>query len=622
MYKTLLSVSMSLVFMMVPASVNARAKSRVLATKGFGECDGPCSISASPRVLQSSQEWVSVEVRGVTWGAPTDWIGAFATGDISDDGLMMKYPIRWQFANTTCLPRDKLQKSDGVVCAGEACCKTNDYVTAGSATVSFEVVNIRSDYIFALVQGNAQYPQVVAISNKVSFARPNEPLQAHLSLTHLPTQMRITWVSGANLSYPATARWGENPEFLTWEVVSDEARTYRADQMCPHTPASTLGYRDPGVTYSALMSGLKPGVRYFYAFGSDDPSSAWRQGANFTFMAPPRPGANQSVTFAAFGDMGKAVSAWDGTLEHSFDNPPGQGELGSWNTTALLMTEVLSSVSSMVLHIGDLSYAVGYSSEWDEFMGQIEAVSSRIPWMTGIGNHERNCPCADGIFPWTNGSDSGGECGVPYNNRFIMPPPSVPSASPSVPSADPALPNQLGRDTDTPWYTFKYGPVSVIMMSTEHDFTPSSKQYEDLERYLSAVDRTETPWVIFTGHRPMYVDSVYPAVEGSYLQKHIEPLLLAHAVDLALWGHHHSYHRSCPLISGVCSKGGVPHAVIGAAGYEFSPVNKGVNISQWRVFAEDTYYGVARLTVNATTLRFSFVRSDSGEIADEFYIQH
>ena len=48
--------------------------------------------------------------------------------------------------------------------------------------------------------------------------------------------------------------------------------------------------------------------------------------------------------------------------------------------------------------------------------------------MTVDGNHERNCPCtmpppsalAAGIT-WLNGSDSGGECGVPYEARFPMP---------------------------------------------------------------------------------------------------------------------------------------------------------------------------------------------------------
>ena len=50
-------------------------------------------------------------------------------------------------------------------------------------------------------------------------------------------------------------------------------------------------------------------------------------------------------------------------------------------------------------------------------------------------------------------------------------------------------------------YSFEYGSVTVIMMSTEHIFQKSSKQLSALDKYLSAVDRTRTPWLIFSGHR-------------------------------------------------------------------------------------------------------------------------
>lgn len=45
-----------------------------------------------------------------------------------------------------------------------------------------------------------------------------------------------------------------------------------------------------------------------------------------------------------------------------------------------------------VLHIGDISYAVGDSSEWDEFMNQITPIAQKVPYMTCIGNHERDFP--------------------------------------------------------------------------------------------------------------------------------------------------------------------------------------------------------------------------------------
>ncbi len=39
------------------------------------------------------------------------------------------------------------------------------------------------------------------------------------------------------------------------------------------------------------------------------------------------------------------------------------------------------------------------------------------------------------------------------------------------------------------------------MMSTEHDFRQSSQQMSDLGKYFEAVNRSRTPWIIFSGHR-------------------------------------------------------------------------------------------------------------------------
>ena len=80
-------------------------------------------------------------------------------------------------------------------------------------------------------------------------------------------------------------------------------------------------------------------------------------------------------------------------------------------------------------------------------------------------------------------------------------------------------------------YGFDYGNVHVVMMSTEHDFTANSEQLQFLEDHLKTVNREETPWLIFAGHRPMYVDSTY--TEGraadqpvaTLLRKYVEPLL-------------------------------------------------------------------------------------------------
>lgn len=63
-------------------------------------------------------------------------------------------------------------------------------------------------------------------------------------------------------------------------------------------------------------------------------------------------------------------------------------------------------------------------------MDQIAPIAQRVPYMTLPGNHERDFPdsgfqkfliiliCLGSFF---NGTDSGGECGIPYEKRFPMP---------------------------------------------------------------------------------------------------------------------------------------------------------------------------------------------------------
>jgi len=55
----------------------------------------------------------------------------------------------------------------------------------------------------------------------------------------------------------------------------------------------------------------------------------------------------------------------------------GRTQVASLNTTRLLMGALSPSIHpplSLVLHIGDLSYAKGYDYQWDEFLSQNQAI--------------------------------------------------------------------------------------------------------------------------------------------------------------------------------------------------------------------------------------------------------
>ena len=105
---------------------------------------------------------------------------------------------------------------------------------------------------------------------------------------------------------------------------------------------------------------------------------------------------------------------------------------------------------------------------------------------TGTGGRDPSGATGNGWHPsWGNmGDDSNGECGVPMASRFTMP----------------ESPGSNGIF----WYSFDYGSVHFTMISTEHDLSPGSVQYLWLEKDLASVDRSRTPWLVVSGHRPMY----------------------------------------------------------------------------------------------------------------------
>lgn len=70
-----------------------------------------------------------------------------------------------------------------------------------------------------------------------------------------------------------------------------------------------------------------------------------------------------------------------------------------------------------------------------------------------MGNHERLAPNSGDRYGIIN--DSGGECGIAYEQRLKMP----------------------GVGRDMPWYSYDFGPIHFLTISGEHDFFPDSIQY-------------------------------------------------------------------------------------------------------------------------------------------------
>ena len=188
---------------------------------------------------------------------------------------------------------------------------------------------------------------------------------------------------------------------------------------------------------------------------------------------------------------------------------------------------------------------------WDVFLAEQECLSSAMPYMVAVGNHDV-CPVGidiDGHTGWCGG-DSGWECGSEYLSRYRMP-----GANYSVPTDG----YNSTRDCLATyhsvaaryWHAYTHGPIRFVVVSTEHDFGPGSPQLLWLASELAAIDRKATPWVIVYGHRPTYCSGIYlnqcgEAGASHYmaatLRRRMEPLFVKAKVDLVLWGHEHAYN--------------------------------------------------------------------------------
>lgn len=185
-----------------------------------------------------------------------------------------------------------------------------------------------------------------------------------------------------------------------------------------------------------------------------------------------------------------------------------------------------------LLHNGDLSYACGQGWIHEEWGTLTEPLASVLPYMVTQGNHEYDhdtsaFPTSADRATWANGqyaNDAGGDCGITYRKRFMMPPgtSSVASAL-SAPHVD-AKPVKVG---DTPaWYSVDIGHVHFVALTLETDFTNSSAQHAWISRDLAAVNRAHTPWIVVALHRHIFSAGEWAGGLIEKEQAELEPLFM------------------------------------------------------------------------------------------------
>ncbi len=105
--------------------------------------------------------------------------------------------------------------------------------------------------------------------------------------------------------------------------------------------------------------------------------------------------------------------------------------------------------------------------------------------------------------------------GVPFATRFMMP----------------------GNGNGDNWFSIDYPLVHFTFISTEHNFSVGSEQYNWFENDLRSVNHEEK-WIIVGGHRPMYTSNnwVPDLIVGSHMRYYHK---LPKTFVESLWNHYY-----------------------------------------------------------------------------------
>jgi hypothetical protein len=520
-----------------------------------------------------------------------------------------------------------------------AACRDSRSVGANTNLLEFPaLVHSRTNYTFLYFSPQRSSgcwdKPALAFTRAIQFIDLNEPAGVHLSLTGHAGEAVVSF---STLSGIPAVRFGPSGSPLT-KVITGTTTSFTAADLCglPANNSASGDYITPYNLNTVVISGLRAHERVDYQVGTVNGSYS----KTWTFTMP-AVGTDTVTTppahplrVAIFGDMGQDLAYND--------------RVGSQPASVATLASLELVDPDLVLHIGDISYARGSGSMWPAFMQQVQHIAATRPYLTGIGNHEMDFP--EQPFNWTRGGDSGGECGVPYSKHFTNPGvgsgaggesdgsdaggesdgsgagggsrivgpgaresqhktaaheahDGTAAAGASSAPKDAGNANAGGAAVEAVhWWSLDAGSLHLVTLSSEADWTEGSPQHRWLDADLAAVDRSATPFVVLSTHRPFYcsgngwLTQPYSVGYMAAQRAAIEPLLAKYRVDLAIVGHVHKYERTCPMASnGRCasaSEHGTVHLVMGAAG---EPYQTGCdNCSAWEHLAIEVGPGFQR----------------------------
>lgn len=393
--------------------------------------------------------------------------------------------------------------------------------------------------------------------------------------------------------------------------------------------------------YAVNLTELTPGTTYYYQIVSTNATIDH-------FLSPRVPGDKTPFAVNAVIDLG--VYGADGftiKMDHSKRDtiPHVQPSL---NHTTIGRLAATADDYEFVVHPGDLGYAddwylraknmlhgeEAYQAILEMFYDQLAPIAGRKMYMVSPGNHEAICseiPVINRFCP--EGQKNFTDFMVRFENTL----PTVFSSTSKDGKAK-VHANKARALAHPPfWYSFEYGMVHFTMIDTETDFDHApdqpggsaelhtgpfggqNQQLEFLEADLASVDRTVTPWLVVSGHRPFYSTG---NAGCEPCRSAFEKLFYKYGVDLGIFGHVHNSQRLKPLYNHQIDPNGLDdpkaplYIVAGGAGNieGLSAVGQRPDYTAW-AYDENFSYGTVSF-LSANKLQVDFIRSSTGEKID------
>jgi hypothetical protein len=375
------------------------------------------------------------------------------------------------------------------------------------------------------------------------------PEQVHLQMGSDHSEMVAMWATEQR----------RGSAFVQWGATDTAENENEGESYC---------YNHDMAFHMAIMQGLEAATEYKYRVGD---GNMWSEDFTFTTIDP------DAEHFE-----------WIAIADHSVSD----------EALAVSDAIIADGNAQMVTISGDISYANGEQSVWDEWFNVQAPSMQSVPWVTAVGNHE----------------EEEGYGFAAYEHRFD---------ANGVAEGEPF------------WYGRNLPGISLIVMSTEHDYSMSSAQFSALDADLAAANsvdaRAQRPFIVVIGHKPMYSSNAYHGSEVE-LRDALEELYVEHGVDLVIAGHDHFYERTWPVANETAMDRGVDdgtrfgrgiapiHIVAGVAGraaYEELVEPQ----PDWSAYRENNTYGWMRLVYDGDSreLDFTYHRID-GTIGDHFII--